>query len=74
MSLNYTKLVAEKAAWVNVLIGEKVASESESLDQETTEMVKHCRFIDGIQFNVWDSPSLVPRPLPLREGGAWGRG
>ena len=52
------KLAAGKSALVNGLIGEEVASESESLDQETTEMVKHSRNIDGIQFNVWDSPGL----------------
>ena len=52
------KLASGKSALINGLIGEEVAPESESLDQETREMKKYSRNIDGIMFNVWDSPGL----------------
>ena len=52
------KLAAGKSALINGLIGEDVAPESDSLDQETKEVVKYFRNIDGILFNVWDSPGI----------------
>ena len=52
------KLAAGKSALINGLIGEEVAPESDSLDQETYEVQKFSRNIDGIFFNVWDSPGI----------------
>ena len=52
------KLAAGKSALINGLIGEEVAPESNSLDPETTEVKKYSRNIDGIMFNVWDSPGI----------------
>ena len=52
------KLAAGKSALINGLIGEEVAPESNSLDPETTEAQKYSRNIDGIMFNVWDSPGI----------------
>ena len=52
------KFAAGKSALINGLIGEEVATESESLDQETTEVKKYFRNIDGVLFNVWDSPGI----------------
>ena len=52
------KLAAGKSALINGLIGEEVAKESDSLDQETTKVVNYSRNIDGILFNVWDSPGI----------------
>ena len=47
-----------KSALVNGLIGEEVAAEGMSLDQETTEVVRYQVTIQGIQFNIWDSPGI----------------
>ena len=52
------KHAAGKSALVNGLIGEEVAPENDSLDPGTTKIVKYSRNIDGIFFNVWDSPGL----------------
>ena len=47
-----------KSALINGLIGQEVAPERKSLDQETTEVVQYQVTIQGIQFNVWDSPGI----------------
>ena len=52
------KLAAGKSALINGLVGEEVAPESNSLYPETTEVQKYSRNIDGIMFNVWDSPGI----------------
>ena len=47
-----------KSALINGLIGEEVAPEGNSLDQETTEVMRYQVTIQGIQFNIWDSPGI----------------
>ena len=48
-----------KSALINGLIGQEVAPEGNSLDQETTEVVQYQVTNQGIQFNIWDSPGIV---------------
>ena len=52
------KLATGKSALVNGLIGQEVAPEGTSLDQQTTEVVQYQVTIQGIQFNIWDSPGI----------------
>ena len=49
-----------KSALINGLIGQEVAPEGKSLDQETTEVVQYQVTNQGIQFNIWDSPGIEP--------------
>ena len=51
-------LATGKSALVNCLIGEEVAPEGKSLDQETTEVMRYQVTIQGLQFNIWDSPGI----------------
>ena len=45
-------LATGKSALINGLIGQEVAAEGNSLDQETTEVVQYQVTIQGIQFNI----------------------
>ena len=47
-----------KSAVINCLIGEEVATECSSLDQETSCVTKYNRNVDMIEFNVWDTPGI----------------
>lgn len=47
-----------KSALINGLIGEEVAPEGMTLNQQTKEVKKYYRNIDAILFNIWDSPGI----------------
>ena len=51
-------LATGKSALINGLVGQEVAPEGKSLDQETTEVVRYEVTIQGIQFHIWDSPGI----------------